>query len=42
MAEDLIVLQKTYDMIQYGYQCLRQYPKLVGIEVIEWQTGTRR
>ena len=27
MAEDLIVLQKTYDMIQYGYQCLRQYPK---------------
>ena len=27
MAEELKILQKTYDMIQYGYVCLRQYPK---------------
>ena len=27
MADELVVLQKTYDMIQYGYVCLRQYPK---------------
>jgi hypothetical protein len=27
LAEELKVLQKTYDMIQYGYICLRQYPK---------------
>jgi len=27
MAEELIVMQKTYDMIQYGYLCLQQYPK---------------
>ena len=25
--EDLIILQKTYDMIQYGYQTLAQFPK---------------
>lgn len=25
--EELKVLQKTYDMIQYGYVCLQQYPK---------------
>lgn len=25
--EDLKILQKTYDMIQYGYIALRQYPK---------------
>lgn len=25
--EELKVLQKTYDMIQYGYICLRQFPK---------------
>lgn len=25
--DDLIILQKCYDMIQYGYICLRQYPK---------------
>lgn len=25
--EDLKILQKTYDMIQYGYVALRQYPK---------------
>jgi len=25
--QELKVLQKTYDMIQYGYTCLRQYPK---------------
>jgi len=25
--EDLKVLQKTYDMIHYGYVCLRQFPK---------------
>lgn len=25
--EDLKILQKTYDMIQYGYICLRQFPK---------------
>ncbi|WP_100523428.1 diversity-generating retroelement protein Avd [Mycobacteroides abscessus] len=24
---DLVILQKCYDMIQYGYICLRQYPK---------------
>jgi len=27
LAEELKILQKTYDMIQYGYICLRQYPK---------------
>ncbi len=27
MTEELKVLQKTYDMVQYGYICLRQYPK---------------
>lgn len=27
MAEELKLLQKVYDMIQYGYICLRQYPK---------------
>ena len=27
MAEEFKLLQKTYDMIQYGYVCLRQYPK---------------
>jgi hypothetical protein len=27
LAEELKLLQKTYDMIQYGYICLRQYPK---------------
>lgn len=27
MAEELKLLQKTYNMIQYGYICLRQYPK---------------
>lgn len=26
-TEDLKVLQKVYDMIQYGYIALRQYPK---------------
>lgn len=25
--EDLTILQKTYDMIQYGYQALAQFPK---------------
>ncbi|MHB8182870.1 MAG: diversity-generating retroelement protein Avd [Candidatus Desulforudaceae bacterium] len=25
--DDLKILQKTYDMLQYGYTCLRQYPK---------------
>ena len=25
--EELKILQKIYDMIQYGYICLRQYPK---------------
>ena len=25
--EELKILQKTYDMIQYGYTCLRQFPK---------------
>ncbi len=25
--EELKILQKCYDMIQYGYICLRQYPK---------------
>ncbi|MDT3699757.1 MAG: diversity-generating retroelement protein Avd [Thermincola sp.] len=25
--EDLIILQKTYDMIGYGYQALAQFPK---------------
>jgi four helix bundle protein len=25
--EELKILQKTYDMIQYGYICLRQFPK---------------
>ena len=25
--EELKILQKTYDMIQYGYVCLRQFPK---------------
>lgn len=24
---DLMILQKTYDMIQYGYTALRQYPR---------------
>lgn len=27
MSEELKILQKTYDMVQYGYICLRQYPK---------------
>ena len=27
IAEELKILQKTYDMIQYGYICLRQFPK---------------
>jgi len=27
MMEDLMILQKTYDMIQYGYQALAQFPK---------------
>jgi len=27
LAEELKILQKTYDMIEYGYICLRQYPK---------------
>lgn len=27
MAEDLKILQKTYDMVQYGYTALRQFPK---------------
>lgn len=27
MNEELKILQKTYDMIQYGYICLRQFPK---------------
>lgn len=27
MNEQLKILQKTYDMIQYGYICLQQYPK---------------
>lgn len=27
MVEELKILQKCYDMIQYGYVCLRQYPK---------------
>ncbi|MED4977235.1 diversity-generating retroelement protein Avd [Heyndrickxia faecalis] len=26
-AEDLKIIQKTYDMIVYGYSALRQYPK---------------
>ncbi|MHC8516973.1 diversity-generating retroelement protein Avd [Sporosarcina sp. ITBMC105] len=25
--EDLKILQKTYDMIEYGYSALRQFPK---------------
>ncbi|AJA42429.1 S23 ribosomal protein [Alkalihalobacillus alcalophilus ATCC 27647 = CGMCC 1.3604] len=25
--EDLMILQKTYDMIEYAYLCLKQYPK---------------
>lgn len=25
--EDLMILQKVYDMIEYGYIALRQYPK---------------
>lgn len=25
--EDLKILQKTYDMIQYGYQAISQFPK---------------
>ena len=25
--EELKLLQKTYDMIQYGYICIKQYPK---------------
>jgi four helix bundle protein len=25
--EELQILQKTYDMVQYGYVCLRQFPK---------------
>lgn len=25
--ENLIVYQKTYDMIQYGYQALKQFPR---------------
>ncbi len=25
--EELKILQKTYDMMQYGYVCLRQFPK---------------
>ncbi|GAC42344.1 diversity-generating retroelement protein Avd [Paenibacillus popilliae] len=25
--EELKILQKCYDMVQYGYICLRQYPK---------------
>ena len=25
--EELKILQKTYDMIEYGYSALRQYPK---------------
>ena len=27
ITEELKILQKTYDMIQYGYICLRQFPK---------------
>jgi four helix bundle protein len=27
MNEELKILQKTYDMIKYGYICLRQFPK---------------
>lgn len=27
MTNDLIIYQKTYDFIQYGYVCLRQFPK---------------
>ena len=26
-TEELKILQKTYDMIQYAYICLRQFPK---------------
>lgn len=26
-TEDLIILQKTYDMIQYGYNAIAQFPK---------------
>lgn len=25
--EPMIIIQKTYDMIQYGYVCLQQFPK---------------
>ncbi len=25
--EELKILQKTYDMVQYGYICLRRFPK---------------
>jgi len=27
MAEDMKILQKIYDMMEYGYQALVQYPK---------------
>lgn len=27
MAEELILLQKIFDMMEYGYQALAQYPK---------------
>ena len=27
MAEDLVILQKIYDMMEYGYQALAQFPK---------------
>ena len=27
MAEDLKILQKIFDMMEYGYQALAQYPK---------------
>ncbi|MZK72001.1 diversity-generating retroelement protein bAvd family protein, partial [Clostridium beijerinckii] len=26
-TEELIILQKTYDMINYGYQAISQFPK---------------
>ena len=27
MAEDLVLLQKVFDMIEYGYPALAQFPK---------------
>jgi hypothetical protein len=32
-TEELIILQKTYDMINYGYQAISQFPK---VKICSW------